>query len=222
MPRDGRGVRAVLAVFGKHDARDLRGVARCEEHEEAVIAQVATESEAREAVASGADVITGHGRTDPELVAIANALGVEYGYLVEIALKHLIPLRHRHFLMPFFARKMKLPKSMAAISRLAKEYRVRIDVKFTVLPREQHRPRLYKGDFDLYRNSGAGLLEADVDSFLYGEFHSTSTLNWTGINDPELDKFLTLTRTSLNPDTRRAPMGSMLVMPRQYSTLTTR
>ena len=36
--------------------------------------------------------------------------------------------------------------------------RVGIDVKFTVLPREQHRPRLYRGDFDLYRNSGAGLL----------------------------------------------------------------
>ena len=86
--------------------------------------------------------------------------------------------------------------------------RVGIDVKFTVLPREQHRPRLYKGDFDLYRNSGAGLLEADVDSFLYGEFHSTSTLNWTGINDPELDKFLTLTRTSLNPDARREAMRS--------------
>jgi len=46
-----------------------------------VIAQVATESEAREAVASGADVITGHGRTDPEFVAIANALGVEYASL---------------------------------------------------------------------------------------------------------------------------------------------
>ena len=48
----------------------------------AVIAQVATESEAREAVAYGADVITGHGRTDPDLVAIANALGVEYASLI--------------------------------------------------------------------------------------------------------------------------------------------
>jgi hydroxyethylthiazole kinase-like sugar kinase family protein/thiamine monophosphate synthase len=48
----------------------------------AVIAQVATESEAREAFAYGADVITGHGRTDPDLVAIANALGVEYASLI--------------------------------------------------------------------------------------------------------------------------------------------
>ena len=64
-----------------------------------------------------------------------NALGVEYGYLVEIALKRLIPLGHRHFLMPFFARKMKLPKSMAAIARLAKEHDVRIDVMFTARPR---------------------------------------------------------------------------------------
>lgn len=61
-------------------------------------------------------------------------LGVKYGYLVDIALKHLIPLGHRHFLMPFFARKMKLRESMAAIAQLAKEQGVRIEVKLTSQP----------------------------------------------------------------------------------------
>jgi DNA-binding LacI/PurR family transcriptional regulator len=61
-------------------------------------------------------------------------LGVKYGYLVDIALKHLIPLGHRHFLMPFFARKMKLRESMAAIARIAKEQGVRIEVKLTAQP----------------------------------------------------------------------------------------
>jgi Bacterial regulatory proteins, gntR family len=63
-----------------------------------------------------------------------NPLGVKYGYLVDIALKSLIPLGHRHFLMPFFARKAKLRESMAAIARLAKEHDVRIEVKLTAQP----------------------------------------------------------------------------------------
>ena len=62
------------------------------------------------------------------------SLGVKYGYLVDIALKHLIPLGHRHFLMPFFGRKMKLRESMAAIARIAKEQGVRIEVKLTSQP----------------------------------------------------------------------------------------
>ena len=49
-------------------------------------------------------------------------------------LKHLIPLGHRHFLMPFFARKIKMRESMAAIARLAKEQGVRIEVKLTSQP----------------------------------------------------------------------------------------
>ena len=63
-----------------------------------------------------------------------NRLGVKYGYLVDIALKHLIPLGHRHFLMPFFGRKIKMRESMAAIARIAKEQGVRIEVKLTSMP----------------------------------------------------------------------------------------
>ena len=55
-------------------------------------------------------------------------LGVKYGYLVDIALKHLIPLGHRHFLMPFFNRKNKMKSSMEAVAKIAKEKGVRIDV----------------------------------------------------------------------------------------------
>jgi hypothetical protein len=47
---------------------------------------------------------------------------------------NLIPLGHRHFLMPFFARKAKLRESMAAIARIAKEHDVRIEVKLTAQP----------------------------------------------------------------------------------------
>ncbi len=61
-------------------------------------------------------------------------LGVRYGYLVEIAMKHLIPLGHRHFLMPFFGRKIKMRESMAAIARIAQEQGVRIDVRLTSQP----------------------------------------------------------------------------------------
>jgi DNA-binding LacI/PurR family transcriptional regulator len=63
-----------------------------------------------------------------------NPLGVKYGYLVDIALKSLIPLGHRHFLMPFFGRKIKMRESMAAIARIAREQGVRIDVRLTAQP----------------------------------------------------------------------------------------
>jgi DNA-binding transcriptional regulator YhcF (GntR family) len=63
-----------------------------------------------------------------------NPLGIRYGYLVDIAMKHLIPLGHRHFLMPFFGRKIKMRESMAAIARIAKEQGVRIDVRLTAQP----------------------------------------------------------------------------------------
>jgi hypothetical protein len=63
-----------------------------------------------------------------------NPLGVRYGYLVDIAMKHLIPLGHRHFLMPFFGRKIKMRESMAAVARIAKEHGVRIEVKLTAQP----------------------------------------------------------------------------------------
>jgi hypothetical protein len=62
------------------------------------------------------------------------SLGVRYGYLVDIALKHLIPLGHRHFLMPFFARKAKLRESIESVARLAKETGVKIEVKLTSQP----------------------------------------------------------------------------------------
>ena len=61
-------------------------------------------------------------------------LGVRYGYLVDIAIKHLMPLGHRHFLMPFFGRKVKLRESRADIARIAKEQGVRIEVKLTSMP----------------------------------------------------------------------------------------
>lgn len=84
--------------------------------------------------------------------------------------------------------------------------KVGIDMKITALAREVHRPRLYTGDFDFYRNSGGGLLEADADSFLFGEFYGGSSLNWAVIKDPELDQHLLRTRREAEPEKRREAM----------------
>jgi DNA-binding LacI/PurR family transcriptional regulator len=61
-------------------------------------------------------------------------LGVRYGYLVDVALKQLIPLGHRHFMMPFLDRKVKMTRNITDIMRIAKEHGVRIDVKLSSQP----------------------------------------------------------------------------------------
>ena len=58
-------------------------------------------------------------------------MGIQYGPLVDIAVRHLIPLGHRRFFIPFRGRKLKLPKSLDGIARVAKEQGVSIDVRFT-------------------------------------------------------------------------------------------
>lgn len=58
-------------------------------------------------------------------------LGIQYGALVDVSVKHLIALGHRRFFMPFLGRKVKLPKSVACIARVAKEQGVIIDVRFS-------------------------------------------------------------------------------------------
>ena len=58
-------------------------------------------------------------------------LGIQYGALVDVAVKHLISLGHRRFFMPFLGRKVKLPKSVAGIARVAKEQGVLIDFRFS-------------------------------------------------------------------------------------------
>ncbi len=58
-------------------------------------------------------------------------LGIQYGALVDVAVKELISLGHRRFFIPFLGRKVKLTKSLANIARVAKERGVVIDVRFT-------------------------------------------------------------------------------------------
>ena len=60
-------------------------------------------------------------------------LGIQYGALVDVAVKHLVSLGHRRFFIPFLGRKVKLPKSVAGIARVAKEQGVIIDVHFSSL-----------------------------------------------------------------------------------------
>lgn len=59
------------------------------------------------------------------------ALGVRYGYLVDIALRHLCPLGHRRFFMPFLGRKTALRTSMQGIARAARKHGVSVQVMRT-------------------------------------------------------------------------------------------
>ena len=77
------------------------------------------------------------------------SLGVRYGYLVEIAIKHLIALGHRHFLMPFLNRKNKMKSSMEGIAKIAQQQGVRIDVLRSPQP-------LTAGNLGRFLGSGLG------------------------------------------------------------------
>jgi hypothetical protein len=59
------------------------------------------------------------------------SLGVRYGYLVEVAVRHLVALGHRRFFMPFLNRTAKLATSRAGIAKVARDYGVEIAVKIS-------------------------------------------------------------------------------------------
>ena len=61
--------------------------------------------------------------------------------------------------------------------------------------------RLYSGDFDsiiLYENQ-----YADPDSWLYGQNYSTSSGNWIGVKDSDLDRLIDAERSEVDPQKRR-------------------
>lgn len=92
------------------------------------------------------------------------------------------------------------PAVLLAQAQLKK---IGVHFELTVLPRELHRPRLYSGDYDFYNHSGGGSVEADVDSTLFASYHSASTINWSGVKDPELDQLLLATRRETDAGKRR-------------------
>ena len=80
--------------------------------------------------------------------------------------------------------------------------KVGVSYELTTLPREDHRARLYVGDYDFYTSRAGGLFEADIDSTLFA-FYSGSSLNYAQIKDPELDKMLIAQRQEGDPTKRR-------------------
>ncbi len=80
--------------------------------------------------------------------------------------------------------------------------KVGVTMDLEVLTREVHRPRLYKGDFDVFTLGSSGVFEADADSQAMA-LYSGSSLNWSIIKDPELDKLLIGQRQERDPQKRR-------------------
>ena len=70
------------------------------------------------------------------------------------------------------------------------------------MSKELQRGRIYAGDFDVYSAFGIGTLEADLDSHLFGSFHSAGTLNHPKIRDSELDKLLEAQRREVDSEKR--------------------
>ena len=81
--------------------------------------------------------------------------------------------------------------------------RVGVTVNLSPVERAIQRARKYSGEYDLDSGVGLGGLDADVDSMLYGAYHSTSSGNWAKINDPDLDRLLQATRREADPAKRR-------------------
>ncbi len=82
--------------------------------------------------------------------------------------------------------------------------RAGVNVTFTTLDKESQRARRRKGDYDIdVLVSSTGVLDADVDSNVYGRYISTSSQNYSRTNDPELDALLKASRQEVDPGKRR-------------------
>jgi len=81
--------------------------------------------------------------------------------------------------------------------------RAGFNVTFDPMDKVTQRQKKYSGDYDLDSGVGLGGLEADIDSMLYGPYHSTSSGNWSKAKDSELDKLLVAQRREPNPEKRR-------------------
>ena len=77
-----------------------------------------------------------------------------------------------------------------------------INATFHALDRASQLQRRFVGDFELDTGVGAGALDADPDSIIYGRFHSSSSGNRIMVNDPELDSLLVAQRREPNPEKR--------------------
>lgn len=80
-----------------------------------------------------------------------------------------------------------------------------IEVDLQVMDRSQQRVYRRSGTFDLDATINLSPLEADNDTILYGEYHSSqaNSTNNAKVSDPELDKLLDAQRREPNLEKRR-------------------
>jgi len=79
--------------------------------------------------------------------------------------------------------------------------KVGINVAIKPVDKASGSQRLYQGDFtmiELYENT-----YADPDSVLYGQNYSTSSADWIGVKDPQLDRLIDAQRQEPDPAKRR-------------------
>ncbi len=81
--------------------------------------------------------------------------------------------------------------------------KIGVKSELKLIPRAIQRQRKYAGDYDLDMDFATGALEADFDSLLFGGYYSKSALNWSHLNDPELDKLLFAQRQETDAAKRR-------------------
>ncbi len=85
---------------------------------------------------------------------------------------------------------------------------ITMDIK--LVDRNVQRQMRRAGDYGIDGGTGLAPLEADNDSILFGEFHSSvaGSTNYSYIKDPELDRLLEGQRREPNPEQRRELMRS--------------
>lgn len=80
--------------------------------------------------------------------------------------------------------------------------RAGIEANLVSMDKNAQRAKRRVGDFDIDVIQGLGLLEADIDSTMFGTYHSRGSTNWPKVKDPELDKLLEAQRAEPDPKKR--------------------
>lgn len=81
--------------------------------------------------------------------------------------------------------------------------RIGVEVNLDRMDKNAQRAKRRIGDFDIDVIQGLGLLEADIDSTLFGTYHSRGATNWPKVRDAELDKLLQAQRAEADPEKRK-------------------
>ncbi len=83
--------------------------------------------------------------------------------------------------------------------------KVGVTVDWKTMDQALQRQKRIAGDFGLDATTGTLPLEADNDSILYAEYHSSlhRSTNYSKVNDPDLDRILEAGRREMDPEKRR-------------------